>query len=52
MHMTRQFFKASAPQGHFLEKKKPFLDMVLGRVCTKFQVFKVFRLAKRPDTHK
>ena len=28
IHVTRQFFEASGPQGHYLEKtKNPFIDM-------------------------
>ena len=39
-----QFFEANSPQGHFCDKtKKKFLDIVLGSVCTKFQVCIVFR---------
>ena len=37
IHVTRQFFKASGPQGHFFEKKA-FLDKVCGSICTKVQV--------------
>ena len=51
MHVTRQFFEASGPQGHFFEKtkKKRFLDKVDGSIYTKFQVCIVFRLARRSD---
>ena len=50
IHVTRQFFEASRPRGHFLEKKKTkksFLDKVYGSMCTKFQVRIIFSLAKR-----
>ena len=51
IHMTRQFFEASGPQGHFFEKTKNlFLDKVFGSICIKFQVCIVFRLARRRDT--
>ena len=44
IHVTRQFFEASGPQGHFFEKtKKPFLDEVYGSMCTKCQVCLSFR---------
>ena len=50
----KQFFEASGPQGHFFEKtkKKTFLNMVQGSVCTIFQVCNVFRLARRRDSNK
>ena len=52
IHVTRHFFEASGPQGHFFEKSKnQFLDLVQGSVCTKFQVCIVFRLARRHDTN-
>ena len=52
IHVTRQFFTASAPQGHFFEKtKKPFLDKVYGSMCTKFQFCIAFSLARRRDTN-
>ena len=52
IQVTRQFFEASGPQGHFFEKtKKLFLDMVYGSMCTKFQVCIVFHLARRRDTN-
>ena len=39
IHVTREFFEASGPQGHFFEKTKtPFLDKVYGSMRTKFQV--------------
>ena len=51
--VTRQFFEASGLQDQFFETtKNPFLDMVQGSMCTKFQVSIVFRLAWRPDKHK
>ena len=51
IHVTRDFLEASGPQGHFFEKTKiTFLDMVLERVCTKFQVCIVFCLARRSRT--
>ena len=51
--MTRQFFEASCPQGHFFETtKKPMIRYGLGDVCTKFQVCIVFSLAGRHDTQK
>ena len=51
IHVTRQFFETSGPQGHFFEKTKNlFLDKVYG--SRKFQVCTVFRLARRRDTHK
>ena len=31
--------------------KDPFLDKVYGSVCTKFQVFVVFRLARKRETN-
>ena len=47
IHVTLQFFEASDPKGHFFEKtKNPFLDMVKGSACTKFQLCIVFRLAR------
>ena len=50
IHVTREFFEASGPQGHFFEKTKtPFLDKVYGSMRTKFQVCIVFRLARRRD---
>ena len=49
IHVTRQFFEASGPQGLFL--KNAFLDKVYGSMCTKFQFCIVFRLARRRDTH-
>ena len=51
--VTRQFFEASGLHHQFFETtKNPFLDMVQGSMCTKFQVSIVFRLAWRPDKHK
>ena len=48
IHVIRQFFEATGPQGHFFEKTdNPFLDMVEGGVCTKFQACIVFHLATR-----
>ena len=49
--VTRQFFKASVPLGHFFEKTKNFLDKVNGSMCTELQVFIVFRLARKRDTN-
>ena len=46
IHVTRQFFEASGPQGIFFQKK-PFSDKVYGSMFTKFQVCIVFRLARR-----
>ena len=51
IHVTRQFFEASGPQGHFFEKKT-FLDKIYGSMCTKCPVCIVFRLARRRDTNK
>ena len=52
IHVTRQFFEASGPPGNFFEKtKNQFLYKVQGRICTKFQVCIVFRLATRRDTN-
>ena len=43
----RQFLEASDRQGLFFEKTKhSFIDMLLGSVCTKFQVSIVFRLVR------
>ena len=48
-HPTQQFYEASSrPQGHFF-RKTVFFDMVYGSVCSKFQVFVVFRLVKGRD---
>ena len=53
IHVTRQFFEASGPHGQFFEKTKtPFLDMVYGSTCTKFQICIVFRLARGRYTNK
>ena len=46
IYVTRQFFKASDPQGDFFEKIKNYsLDKVYGSMCTKFQVCIIFHLA-------
>ena len=51
IHVTRQFIQASGCQGDFFEKtKKPFLDKVNGSMSAEFQVYIVFRLARRRDT--
>ena len=43
IHVTRQFFEAVGPQGHFFEKtKNPFLDMVEGSEGTEFQACIIF----------
>ena len=48
IYVTRQFFEASGPQDNFFEKtKNPFLDMVLGSECTKFQVCIFFRCGQK-----
>ena len=53
IHVIRQFFEASGPQGHFFEKtKKPFLDKVNGSMCAKFQVCIVVSAARRRDINK
>ena len=52
IHVTRQFFKASGRHGDLIEKtKNPFLDKVNESMCAEFQVWIVFRLARRRDTH-
>ena len=53
IYVTRQFFEASGPQGHFFEKNKitRFLEKVNGSRCAKFQVCIVFRLARRHDVN-
>ena len=51
IHVTGQFIEASGRQGDFFEKtKKTFLDKVNGNMCAEFQVYIVFRLARRRDT--
>ena len=51
IHVTRQFAEASGRHGDLIEKiKNPFLDEVIGSMCSKFQVSIVFRLARRRDT--
>ena len=53
IHVTWQYFEASAPQGNFFEKtKKPFSCKVNESMRVKFQVCIVLRLARRRDTHK
>ena len=53
IHRTRQFFEARGRHGDLIEKtKNPFLDKVNGSMCAKFQVYIVFRLARRRDTIK
>ena len=47
--VTRQFFKARGPQGHFFEKTKTRFQ-ILSSMCPKFQVCIVFRLARRSRT--
>ena len=49
IQVIRQFFEASGHQVHFFEKKtkNPFLDMVKGIVCTKFQVCIFFRWGRK-----
>ena len=50
--MTRQFFEASGPHGHFIEQaQKPYLDMVQVSV-REFQVSITFRLVRGCDTEK
>ena len=53
IHVTWEFFEASARHGDFFEKtkKNPFLDMVNRSMCAKFQVCIVFRLARRTRTN-
>ena len=52
--VTWQFFEASGRHGDLSKKKhkNPFLDKVDESMCAKFQVYIVFRLARRRDTHK
>ena len=50
IHVKRQFFEDSGPQGHFFEKTK-FLGKVYGSMCTKFKVCIGFRLARRRATN-
>ena len=51
IHITRQFIEGRGRQGDFFQKtKKPFLDKVNGSMCAEFQVYIVFRLARRRDT--
>ena len=51
--MTRQFFEDNGDHGDFFEKtKNPFLDMVNGSMCAKFQVRIVFPLGRRRGTNK
>ena len=46
--VTRQCFETNWRQGHFFEKqKKNILDILMGSVCTKFQVGFMFRLVMR-----
>ena len=53
IHVTRQFFVASGRHGNFFERTKNlFLDEVDGSMCTKFQVYIVFRLVRKRDTNK
>ena len=39
---------ASDPQGHFCEKKR-FVDLLMGNICTKFQVPITFSLLTQKD---
>ena len=55
MCVTRQFYRLKVPRiTFFWKKKKAFLDMVLGSMCTKFQVSIVFRWSggETQSTHK
>ena len=44
--MTRQLFEAGD-----LHNKKRFFALQMGSLCTKFQVFIVFRFVRRSDTN-
>ena len=53
IHVTRQFFEAKGRHGDLIEKtKNSFLDKVYGSMFANFQVYIVFRLVRRCDTHK
>ena len=53
IHLTRQFFEASGRHSDLIENtKKKLLDKVSGSMSAKFQVWIIFRLARRRDTRK